>query len=54
MMVPRSGTSLLFKPIESATAFDAKSGATLEQCKALAADKLKEAIAAAGLSLVAR
>ena len=54
MMVPRSGKSLLFKPSESATAFDAEPGATLEQCKALASDKLKEAIAAVGSSLVAR
>ena len=54
MMVPRSGKSLLFKPGESATAFDAKPGATLDQCKALAADKPKEAITAVGSSLVAR
>ena len=54
MMVPRSGKSLLFKPNQSATAFDAKAGATLAQCKALAADKLQEAIAAVGSSLVAR
>ena len=53
MMVPRSGKSLLFKPSESATAFDAKPGATLEQCKALAEAKLKEAITAVGSSLIA-
>ena len=54
MMVPRSGKSLLFKPSQSATAFDARSGATLAQCQALAADKLQEAIAAVGSSLIAR
>ena len=54
MMVPRSGKALLFKPNQSATAFDARTGATLAQCKALAADKLKEAIVAVGSSLIAR
>ena len=53
MMVPRSGKALLFKPNQSATAFDARTGATLAQCKALAADKLKEAIVAVGSSLIA-
>ena len=54
MMLPRSGKSLLFKPAESATAFGAKTGATLDECKALAGAKLKEAIASVGSSLVAR
>jgi len=53
MMVPRSGKSLLFKPAKSATAFDAKAGATLDDCKALASAKLTEAIAAVSSSLVA-
>lgn len=53
MMLPRSGKSLLFKPAESSTAFGAKAGATLDDCKALASAKLKEAIVSVGSSLVA-
>lgn len=45
-LVPRSGKELLFKPEEMATAFDAQPGATQEQCKALAKDKLVESISA--------
>jgi hypothetical protein len=54
MMLPRSGKALLFKPAESATAFGALAGATIDDCKALASAKLKEAIDAVGSSLVAR
>ena len=53
MLVPRSGKNLLFKPNKSSTAFDAKPNATLEDCKALAAGKLKEAIVSVNSSLIA-
>ena len=53
MLLPRSGKSLLMKPDETATSFDAKAGATMEQCKALAQDKLGEAVAAVLSSQVA-
>ena len=45
MLVPRIVNSrLVFKPEKSATTFGTVANATLEQCKALATDKLKEAI----------
>ena len=53
MMVPRiTGGRLVFKPSQTATAFGAQAGATLDQCKELAATKLKEAVASVGSSLV--
>lgn len=55
MMVPRiTGSRLVFKPSQSATAFGAQAGATQDQCKDLAATKLKEAVASVGSSLIAR
>jgi hypothetical protein len=54
MMLPRSGKALQFKPAKSATAFDAKAGATIDDCKALASAKLTEAIDAVASSLLAR
>ena len=53
MMVPLStGRRLLFKPTKSATAFAAQPGATLEQCRATASDKLSEAVHALLTSLI--
>jgi hypothetical protein len=54
MMVPRlSGNRLEFKPHKSATAFATQAGATSEQCREIAAAKLKEAILAVRSSLIA-
>jgi hypothetical protein len=44
MMQLSATRAMLFKPKETATAFDALPGATPEQCKDLAKAKLKEAI----------
>jgi hypothetical protein len=44
MMLPRSGKTLVFAPMKTATAFDSLPNATQEQCKDLAKTKLKEAI----------
>ena len=52
MLVPRIvANRLVFKPEKSATTFGSVANATVEQCRALAADKLKEAIAAVDSSL---
>jgi hypothetical protein len=52
MLVPRIVNSrLVFKPEKSATTFGTVANATIEQCKALATDKLKEAITAVDSSL---
>jgi len=53
MMVPRStGGRLLFKPTKSATTFAAQPGATVEQCRATASDKLSQAVYALLTSLI--
>lgn len=53
MMVPRiTASRLVYKPSQTSTAFDAQAGATQDQCKQLAATKLKEAIASVVSSLV--
>ena len=54
MLLPRTGTvrAVLWRPGQKATTFDAKPGATAEQCKALARVKLKEAIGAVASALV--
>jgi hypothetical protein len=53
MMVPRSmGGRLVFSPKESATTFGAQPGATADQCRALASDKLTEAVRALLTSLI--
>ena len=53
LMVPRIvGGRLLFKPHKTATAFASQAGATSEQCRELAAAKLKEAIVAVRSSLI--
>jgi hypothetical protein len=45
VMVPRVlGSRLVFKPQRSATAFGTQTGATRDQCRELAAAKLKDAI----------
>jgi hypothetical protein len=46
MLLPRKGKTLVFAPKQTATAFASESGATREQCRVTARDKLKEAIAA--------
>jgi hypothetical protein len=54
LMVPRlSGSRLEFKPHKSATAFAVQPGATREQCRDLAAEKLKDAVLALRMSLIA-
>lgn len=54
VLLPRTGTvrAVLWRPEKAATTFDAKPGATAEQCKALARDKLKEATGAVVSALV--
>lgn len=54
MMVPLTATlkAVLFRPEKIATAFDAASGASAEQCRALAKSKLGEAAQAVVSSLV--
>jgi hypothetical protein len=53
LMVPRLvGSRLLFRPRKTATAFATQAGATNEQCRELAAAKLKEAIVAVRSSLI--
>jgi hypothetical protein len=54
MLLPLSPTikKVLFEPFKIATAFDAESGSTVEKCRAMAADKLKEATLGVVSSLV--
>ena len=54
VMLPRTGAvrAVLWRPEHAATTFDAIPGATLEQCRALARDKLKQSIDAVVSSLV--
>ena len=52
-LLPRAGKSLQFVPEKMATTFDARPGATQEQCQALARAKLDEAVGAVMDSLVA-
>ena len=53
MMVPRiTASRLVFKPSQTSTAFGAQAGATADQCKELAAAKLKEAVASVSSSLI--
>ncbi len=53
MLMPRSGKNLQFRPDKTATAFDARPQATEEQCRALARDKLGDAIESVLSSLMA-
>lgn len=54
VMLPRTGAvrAVLWRPERTATTFDAIPGGTLDQCKALARDKLKQSIDAVVSSLV--
>jgi hypothetical protein len=54
MQLPLTSTlkAVLFRPQKTATAFDALPGASADQCKALARDKLKEATLAVVSDLV--
>jgi len=54
VIVPRVlGSRLVFKPQRSATAFGTQAGATREQCRELAAAKLKDAILGIRSALIA-
>jgi hypothetical protein len=54
VLLPRTGTvrAVLWRPEKTATTFDARPGATAQQCKELAREKLKEATAAVVSALV--
>ena len=54
MLLPLTAAAkaVLFRPQKTATAYDALPGATIEQCRALARDKLKEATTAVVSALV--
>ncbi len=54
MLVPvtPAAKAILFRPLETATAFDAAMNSSTEQCKAMARDKLKEATQAVVSSIV--
>jgi hypothetical protein len=54
VMLPRTGAvrAVLWRPQQTATAFDAIANASSDQCKALARDKLKQATAAVVSALV--
>ncbi|CAD5374296.1 conserved exported hypothetical protein [Rubrivivax sp. A210] len=54
MLLPLTPTLkvVTLRPAKTATAFDAQPGATMEACKALARDKLKEATGAVVSALV--
>lgn len=54
MLLPLTGPTkaVLFRPQKTATAFDAAPNANVEQCRALARDKLKEATNAVVSALV--
>jgi hypothetical protein len=54
VLVPRVlGSRLVFKPQRSATAFASKPSATKEECRTLAAGKLKDAVVAVRSALIA-
>jgi hypothetical protein len=54
MLLPLTPTlrAVLFRPQQTATAFDAQTGLSADQCKALAADKLRDATTAVVSALV--
>lgn len=54
MLVPLTATAkaVLFRPLETATAFDAVANSSTEACKAMAKEKLKEATSAVVSSIV--
>jgi hypothetical protein len=53
VMLPVQGTKVIYAPIKSASAFDAASNLSQEQCQDLAKAKLKEAIQAMTAALAA-
>jgi hypothetical protein len=54
MLVPLTATAkaVLFRPLETATAFDAVANSSTDACQALAKEKLKEATGAVASSIV--
>ena len=54
MLVPLTATAkaVLFRPLETATAFDAVANSSTDACKALAKEKLKEPTSAVASSIV--
>jgi hypothetical protein len=54
VMLPRTSTvrAVLWRPEHAATAFDAQPGASADECKSLAREKLKQATAAVVSALV--
>ena len=54
MLLPLTAAAkaVLFRPLKMATAYDALPNATLDQCRALARDKLKEAAGAVASAIV--
>ena len=53
VLVPRVlGSRLVFKPQRSATAFASKAGATQDECRTIAAQKLKDAVVAVRSALI--
>jgi hypothetical protein len=54
VMLPRSGSALLYKPAKTASTFGIHAGASEEQCHELAKAKLGEAIAALRFALLPR
>jgi hypothetical protein len=54
VLVPRVlGSRLVFRPQRSATAFATKPGATRDECREIAANKLREAIVGVRTALIA-
>ena len=54
MMLPRSGRSLAYRPVKTATAFGVQPGASQQQCRAFATVKLREAMSAVRSALLAQ
>ena len=54
MMLPRSGKTLTYRPVKTATAFGIHPGASQQQCRAFATAKLKEAMGAVRSALLAQ
>jgi len=52
MLLPLAGKSFIFKPVKTATAYEALPNASMEQCRALAKTKLRDAIQAVAASLL--
>ena len=52
MLLPLNGKSFVFSPVKTATAFEALPNASLDQCRALAKTKLREAVGAVVASII--